>query len=129
MFEQGGPSRNILVIDLSSSLDEGDFIADTSRDAEFARRLYGDLNRDVLGPPGDNKVIILSDSNEEEEAHEETPADADATPSTVEKSLTPVASAIVYEDPGKIQDDNSDDLAPERDVGKGSGGRDEAGSP
>jgi hypothetical protein len=35
---------------------------------EFARWLFGDLNRDVLGPPGDGKVIILSGSNKEEEA-------------------------------------------------------------
>jgi hypothetical protein len=54
------------VVDLSSSSDEEDFIVDTSWDAEFARRLFGDLNRDVLGPPDNGKVIILSDSDEEE---------------------------------------------------------------
>jgi hypothetical protein len=30
---------------------------------------FGDLNRDVLGSPGDVKIIILSDSDEEEEVH------------------------------------------------------------
>jgi hypothetical protein len=53
------------MIDLSISSDEENFIADTSRDAEFARKLFGDLNRDILGPSGDGKVIILDDSNEE----------------------------------------------------------------
>jgi hypothetical protein len=31
------PSGNILVIDLSSSLEEGDFFVDTSWDEDFAR--------------------------------------------------------------------------------------------
>jgi hypothetical protein len=53
--------------DLSSSSDEEGFIADVSRDEEFARRLFDDLNRDVFGPSDDGKIIILSDSEEEEE--------------------------------------------------------------
>jgi hypothetical protein len=57
------------VVDLSSSSDDGDLITDVSRDEEFTRRLFGDLNRDVLGSPGDVKIIILSDSDEEEEVH------------------------------------------------------------
>jgi hypothetical protein len=57
------------VIDLSSSSDEEDFIADTSQDFEFTQRLYGEFNRDLLGPPGDSKVIILSDSNEKKRKH------------------------------------------------------------
>jgi hypothetical protein len=54
------------MVDLSSSSNEEDLILDTSRDDEFARRLFGDLNRDVLGPPDDGNVMILSDSDEEE---------------------------------------------------------------
>jgi hypothetical protein len=57
------------VVDLSSSSDDGDLITDVSRDEEFTRRLFGDLNRDVLGSHGDVKIIILSDSDEEEEVH------------------------------------------------------------
>jgi hypothetical protein len=56
------------MIDLSSSLDEEDLIAATSHDFEFAQRLFGELNRAVLGPPGDGKVIVFDDSNEEKEA-------------------------------------------------------------
>jgi hypothetical protein len=60
------------VIDLSSSVDEEDLNVDTSRDEELTRRLFGDLNRTILGPPGEVKIIIPSDSDEEEEeVHEE----------------------------------------------------------
>jgi hypothetical protein len=111
VFEQGGPSRNILVIDLSSSSNQEDFFVDTSWDGEFTRRLFGDL----LGPSDDGKVILLSDSNEEEEAHEKTIIDADVAPYAAAKYSTPAAStADVDEDLWKMQDDNSDDLAPVR---------------
>jgi hypothetical protein len=130
VFAQGGPSRNILVIELSSCSNEEDFFADTSQDAEFARRLFGNLNRDLLGPPDDGKVIVLNDSDEEEEVHEDTTADTDAAPSAIVKSSTPAAStADADEDPWKMQDDNSDDLAPGQDMGRSSGDGDEAGSP
>jgi hypothetical protein len=65
--EQRGSFGKALVVDLSLSSDEGDLIADVSRDEEFTTRLFGDLNRDVLGPPGDDNIIILSDSDEEED--------------------------------------------------------------
>jgi hypothetical protein len=64
VFQQGGPSEKDPVVDLSSSSDEEGLIPDTSRDEEIARRLFGNLNRAVLGPPGDGKVIILSDFDE-----------------------------------------------------------------
>jgi hypothetical protein len=59
------------VIDLSLPSDEENFIADTSRDAEFTRKLFDYLSCDILGPPGDSKVIILDDSDEEKEAPDE----------------------------------------------------------
>jgi hypothetical protein len=81
------------VVDLSSSSDEGDLIADVSRNKEFDIRLFGDLNRDFLGLPGDDKIIILSDSNEEEEkVREEKVVDVEATPSSASRSPTPTAS-------------------------------------
>jgi hypothetical protein len=80
VFKQDGPFEKAPMVDLSSFLDEEGLIPGTSRD-EFTRRLFGDLNRDVLGPSGDSKVIILSDSNEEkEEVREEDVVDAEATP-------------------------------------------------
>jgi hypothetical protein len=51
------------VVDLSC--DEEDLFPDTSRDEEFTRKLFGDLNCDLLGPPSDGNIIILSDSDEE----------------------------------------------------------------
>jgi hypothetical protein len=131
VLEQGGPSEKVLVVDLSSSSDEEGLIPDTSRDEDFARRLFGDLNRDVLRPPSDGKVIILSDSNdEEEEMREEDVADAEAAPSSVARSPVPTASAIdVDEAPNGVQDDNSDGCTPGREIGGNSSGGDKAGSP
>jgi hypothetical protein len=63
VFEQGGTSERIPVVDLSS--DEEDLIPDISRDDEFAKRLFDDLNHELLGPPSDGKVIVLSDFDEE----------------------------------------------------------------
>jgi hypothetical protein len=67
MWEQGGSSRKSPVVDLSSSYDERDLITDVSQDEEFTRIIFGDLNNNFLGLPGDGKIIILSDSDEEEE--------------------------------------------------------------
>jgi hypothetical protein len=63
VLEQGGSSGKALVVDLSSSSDEGDLISNVSWDEAFASRLFGDPNRDVLGPPDDGKIIVLSDSD------------------------------------------------------------------
>jgi hypothetical protein len=50
---------------------------DIAHDFKFAQRLFGELNRAFLGPPSDGKVIILSDSDEEEgETCEENSVDA-----------------------------------------------------
>jgi hypothetical protein len=136
------------VIDLSSSSDEEDFIADTSRDFEFVQRLYGELNRDLLGSPSDGKVIILGESDEEkEEACEEksagikdaatsaavnlvSTASADDIGIPAQKSLTPAASPTdAAEDPRATPNDSSDGLVPGPKMEEGSGGRDEAGAP
>jgi hypothetical protein len=45
-------------VNLSSSFDEESLIADTSRDEEFTRKLFGDLNHDVLGSPGDSSSSV-----------------------------------------------------------------------
>jgi hypothetical protein len=94
VFEQGGHSEKVSMVDLSSSLDEECLIPDTSWDEEFAKRLFGDLNRDVVEPSDDSKIIILSDSDEEEEeVCEEDVADVEAGPSFVVRSPAPTASA------------------------------------
>jgi hypothetical protein len=89
-----------------------------SHDTEFARKLFGDLNR---GSPGDSKVIILDDSDEEKEAPDEKMADTElATTSTV-VNLTPTASAAVDDAPEGAENDNSDDQELDREA---SGGND-----
>jgi hypothetical protein len=65
-------------MDLSSSSDDEGLIVDVSWDEEFTRRLFGDFNRDVLGPSGDDKIVILSDSDEEEVREEKTTGTEDA---------------------------------------------------
>jgi hypothetical protein len=129
VFEQDSPSEKVPVVDLSSSSDEEGLIPDTSWDEEFARRLFNNLNCNVLMLPGDSKVM-LSDSDEEEEAREKTAAGADAAPSAVVKSPTPTTSSVnADEDPKGTQDDNSDGLAPDREIGNSNIGGDEAGLP
>jgi hypothetical protein len=135
------------VIDLSSSSDEENSFIDTSRDFEFAQRLYGELNCDLLWPPGDGKVIILSDSDEEkEEAGEKSTGAKDVVASAAvnpvsttstddsgtlaEKSSTPAASpADADEDPGAVPNDSSDGLASGLEMGEGSGGGNEVDTP
>jgi hypothetical protein len=129
------------VIDLFSSSDEEDFVADTSRDFEFAQRLYAELNRDLLGTPDDGKVIILSDPNEDKvEVHEEKFVGAkDAAASaavnlvstaSTDDTGTPAASlADANDDPRMVRNDSSDGLAPGPKMKEGSGGGDEAGVP
>jgi hypothetical protein len=83
VFEQGSSSRKAPVIDLPLSSDEENFITDTSRDAKFARKLFDDLNRDILRPPSGGKVIILDDSDEEKEAPDEKTVDNELVATSV----------------------------------------------
>jgi hypothetical protein len=87
------------VIDLSSSSDEEDLITDISHDFEFAQRLYGELNRAVLGPLGDDKIIILSDSDEEEVRKENTTDTKDVATSA---AVNPASTASTDTDDAPI---------------------------
>jgi hypothetical protein len=119
------------VIDLSSSLDEEDFVADVAGDFEFAQQIFGKLNCDVLGPHGNGKVIILDDFEEEEEVCEEATSNIDVVPSAVaRRPSTPAASpADANEDPGAAPNDSTDGLALGLKMGKDNDDRDEAGTP
>jgi hypothetical protein len=64
VFEQGNTSEKIPMLKPSS------FIVDTSCDEELTRKLFGDLNHDILGLPGDGKIIILDDYDDDGEAQE-----------------------------------------------------------
>jgi hypothetical protein len=95
MFEQGGSSGKTLMIDLSLSSDEENLIADTSHDAEFVKKLFANLNRDILGPSGDGMVINLNDSDEEKEASDEKTA---GTELTATSAFNPVSTASTIAD-------------------------------
>jgi hypothetical protein len=110
------------MVDLSSSLDEEGLIPNTSRDKKLVRRLFGDLNHRVLGPPSDGKVIILSNSDDEEEVHEEHATDAEAAPSSTVKSLASTAST---DDVATANKGRSPDWV----IGDSSSGGDKASSP
>jgi hypothetical protein len=115
VYEPNWSSEGIPVVDLS--FEEEDAIFDTSRDEEFTKQLFSDLNRGLLGPPDHRNIIILSNSDEEEEVHEEDTADAEATPPSTVNSPAPTIFVANAEDvPEGVQDDNSD-------------GADEASSP
>jgi hypothetical protein len=107
VHEHDGPSEIIPLVDLSS--DEDEIFPDTTRDEEFAQRPFGELNCELLGPPGDSNIIFLSDSDEEEEVHKEITANAEAALPFAMNSLAPSISASTVDDaPDGVQDNNSD---------------------
>jgi hypothetical protein len=110
------------MIDLSSSSDEENVIVDTSCDAELAKKLFGDLNRDILGPPRDSKIIILDDSDDETEALVEKTAGID--PTTAPASTDTASSAPTSADdvPAGAKIGNSDDQRPDQEADGGDGG-------
>jgi hypothetical protein len=113
------------VIDLSLSLDEENFIADTSHDVEFGRKLFGDLNSDILRSPGDGKVIILDDSDEEKEGADEMTVGTELAATYAAVNPAPTAFAVADDAPEGAKNDNSDDRGPDQEAsgsnGNGSG--------
>jgi hypothetical protein len=81
-------------------------VVDTSHDEEFARKLLGDLNCDILRPPGDGKIIIIDD---DDEAQEEGMAGIEPT----------VVPASVVDDPTRARVDNSDDQGSDQEADDG----------
>jgi hypothetical protein len=110
-------SKRIPVVNLSSN--EEVLFTDTSRDEDFAMRLFSDLNHGLLGPSSDSNIIIINDSVEEEEAREDDIADTDAAPPSTLKSLAPTTSAIDVDDTTKgVPDDSNNSLTPGQVQGK-----------
>jgi hypothetical protein len=107
--EQGGPSEPVPIVDLASSSGEEDSVADTSRDEELARKLFDDLNRDILRLPSDGKIIVLSDSDDEDETHEDAAVNAEAAPPSATNSTdSPTSAPDADETPDGVPDDNAD---------------------
>jgi hypothetical protein len=95
-------------VDLASSSGEEDSVADTSRDEELARKLFGDLNRDILRPLGDDKIIVLSDSDDEDETHEDVAVNAEAAPpSAANFADSPTSAPDADDTPDGVPDDNA----------------------
>jgi hypothetical protein len=113
VFEQGNASGKTPMIDPSS------FIVDTSRDEELARKLFGDLNRGILGPPGDGKIIVLDDFDDDGEAQEEKTVDIEST----------TAPASVDDAPVEAKVGNSDDQGPDQEADGGDNSRCSTGNP
>jgi hypothetical protein len=90
-------------------IDPSSFIVDTSRDEELTKKLFGDLNRDILGPPGDDKIIILNDSDDDGEAQEKKTVGIEST----------VAPASVDDAPAQAKIGNSDDQGPDQEADGG----------
>jgi hypothetical protein len=113
VFEQGSAS-GVTPVSGPSSL-----VVDTSRDEEFARKLFGDLNRDILGPSGDGKIIIIDDSNDDDEVQEEGTAGAEPTTVPAYAADAPVGTRV----------DNSDDQRSDQEADGGDNNRRSVGEP
>jgi hypothetical protein len=103
VFEQGNASEKTLMIDPSS------FIIDTSCDVELTRKLFGDLNRDILRSPGDGKIIVLDDSDDNAEAQEEKTASIESTTALASADLALSAPTSADDAPTGAKISNSDD--------------------
>jgi hypothetical protein len=94
-------------------------VVDPSRDEEFARKLFGDLNRDILGPPGDSKIIIINDSDDDDEAQEGGTAG-------IEPTTVPASAAVA---PAGVRVANSDDQGSDQEVDGGDDSERSVGEP
>jgi hypothetical protein len=122
----GGASGKAPVIDLSSSSDEKNLITASSRNFEFTQRLFGELNRAVLGSSSDGKIIVLSDSDKEEVREEKTTGTKDAVAST---AVNPASTTSIDDAHAGAKNDNSDDHGPDQEAGGDDDRGDDAGEP
>jgi hypothetical protein len=113
VFEQGSASGMTPVSGPSS------LVVDTSHDEEFARKLFCDLNRDFLGPPGDGKIIIINDSDDDNEAQEEGAVGIDPTTVPASTADAPVGARVA----------NSDDQGTEKEANGGDDNVHSTGTP
>jgi hypothetical protein len=109
VFVQGNASVKVPMLDPSL------FIADTSCDEEIVRKLFGDLNHDILGLPGDGKIIILDDSDNDGETQEGTTAEIESMASPTSVDDAPVEA--------------SDDQGPDQEVDGSDPNRHSANNP
>jgi hypothetical protein len=104
VFEQGSASGTTPVSGPSS------LVVDTSHDEEFTRKLFGNLNRDILGPPDDGKIIIIDDSDDDDEAQEEGTAGIKPTTILASAADAPAGARVANsDDQGSDQEADGDD--------------------
>jgi hypothetical protein len=123
VFEQGNASGKTPMIDPFS------FVIDTSRDMKLARKLFGDLKRDILGPPGDGKIIVLDDSNDNTEAQEEKTASIESIAAPASADLALSAPTSADDAPARTKIGNSDDQGPDQEADGDEGGGRNADEP
>jgi hypothetical protein len=118
MDVHGTPSKGFPTVSLDTEDDNEDWnVPDTSWDEEITRKLFSDLNCDLLGLPSDGLVIVISDSEEKE--HGDDHANVDDALSFLRVPPAPSVSATDDDGtPDRVQDDSS-----------GSGTEDEARTP
>jgi hypothetical protein len=92
VFEQGG-ALGATAVSIPSSL-----VVDTSRDEEFVRKLFGDLNHDILGPPDDSKIIIIDEFDDDDEAQEEGMTGIDPTTVPASAADAPAGTSVTNSD-------------------------------
>jgi hypothetical protein len=90
-----------------------------SRDEELPRKLFGDVNCDILRPSGDGKIIIIDDSDDNDEAQEEKTADIESTAAPTSADDAPAEARI----------DNSDDQGPGQEADGSANNRRSADDP
>jgi hypothetical protein len=93
-------------------------VVGTSRDEEFVRKLFGDRNRNILGPPSDSKIIIIDDSDDDE-AQEEGTAGVDPTTVPASAADAPTGTRV----------DNSDNSGSDQEADGGDNSRRSVGDP
>jgi hypothetical protein len=79
-----------------------------------------------MGPPGDGKIIILSDSDEEEVREEKTTDTKDVAASI---AVNPASTADADDASAGAKNDNSDDQGPDQEAGSGNDSGGDAGEP
>jgi hypothetical protein len=119
VFEQGNTSGKTHMIDLSSSSDEENFIIDTSCDAELAKKIFGDLNCDILEPLGDGKIIVLDDFDKENRAQEEKTDSIEATAASASADPASSAPTSANNAPAGVKINNSDNQGPDQEADDG----------
>jgi hypothetical protein len=94
------------------------------------RRLFGDLNRIILGPPSDGKIIILSDfDKKEDEVREEKTIDTEDASTSATINTASIAFTSTDEATTRVKNDNSDDRTPDQEADSTNGSKDDTGLP